>query len=142
MEIKKIAILGAGTMGQGIAWALALAGKEVVLYDIKQEFCDRAIGTISKALAKAEEKGKVTAGTKDAVISRIQGTGNFEDVAGVDFVIECVFENMDVKKEVYTKLDKMLRPDQQALEDQGVQMLKRSDKTAGGLFLAGKRTRT
>lgn len=111
MEIKKIAILGAGTMGQGIAWALALASKEVVLYDIKQEFCDRAIGTISKSLAKAEEKGKVTAGTKDAVISRIQGTGNFEDVADVDFVIECVFENMDVKKEVYTKLDKMLRPE-------------------------------
>jgi len=111
VEINKIGLLGAGTMGQGITWALAAAGKDVVLYDIKKEFCDRAIGAISKGLARAEEKGKAPAGTKDEVVSRIQATDNLEDIAGVDFIIECVFENMEVKKDVYTKLDKLLKPE-------------------------------
>ena len=57
MTIKKIGLLGAGTMGQGIAWAFAAAGKEVILYDIKQEFCDRALNAIGKRLEKSEQKG-------------------------------------------------------------------------------------
>lgn len=111
MDINKVAVLGAGTMGQGIVWALAAAGKEVVLYDIKQEFSERAVAKIGKSLAKAEEKGKAAAGTKDAILTRIKTTENFDDIAEVDFVIECVFENMDVKKDVYTKLDALLKPE-------------------------------
>ncbi|MDD3365323.1 MAG: 3-hydroxyacyl-CoA dehydrogenase NAD-binding domain-containing protein, partial [Syntrophomonas sp.] len=108
MAINKIAMLGAGTMGQGIAWALAAAGKKVVLFDIKQEFIDRAINAISKSLVKAEEKGKAAPGTKDAVIGNISGTVVFEELKDVDFVIEGVFENMAVKKDIYTKLDALL----------------------------------
>jgi len=111
MEINKIGLLGAGTMGQGIAWALAIAGKEVILYDIKEEFCTRAVSNISKSLSKAEEKGSVPAGTKDAVVGKIKPTAKFDDLAGADLIVECVFENMDIKKDVYTKLDALLKPE-------------------------------
>jgi 3-hydroxybutyryl-CoA dehydrogenase len=111
MTIKKIGLLGAGTMGQGIAWAFAAAGKEVILYDIKKEFCDRAVSTIGKSLTKSEEKGKVPAGTKDAVVSKIIPTGKFEDLADAEFIVECVFENMEIKKDVYTRLDALLKPE-------------------------------
>lgn len=111
MAINKIAVLGAGTMGQGIAWVLAAAGKKVMLYDIKQEFVDRAINSINKSLTRAEEKGKAAPGTKDAILNSITGTVVFEEMKDVDFVVECVFENMDVKKDVYTKLDELLAPE-------------------------------
>lgn len=111
MEINRIGLLGAGTMGQGIAWAFAIAGKEVVLYDIKEEFCARALINIVKSLSKAEEKGSVPAGTKEAVAAKIKPTGNFNDLADVDLVVECVFENMDIKKDVYAKLDALLKPE-------------------------------
>ena len=111
MAINKIGMLGAGTMGQGIAWTFAAAGKKVVLYDIKYEFSERAINNIAKSLAKAEEKGKAAPGTKDAVVNNIIATDNFEDLKEVDFIVEGVFENMDVKKDVYTKLDALLAPE-------------------------------
>jgi 3-hydroxybutyryl-CoA dehydrogenase len=111
MAINKIAVLGAGTMGQGIAWVLAAAGKKVVVFDIKQEFIDRAVNSIGKSLTRAEEKGKAAPGTKDAVLNNISGTVILDELKDVDFVIECVFENMDVKKDVYTKLDSLLAPE-------------------------------
>lgn len=111
MDFNKIAVMGAGTMGQGIAWALAAAGKDVILFDIKQEFCERAVKAIGKSLAKQEEKGKVPAGTADAVIGKIEITGEFEKLAEADFIIECVFEKMEIKKDVYTRLDALLKPD-------------------------------
>jgi len=111
MAINTIAMLGAGTMGQGITWALAAAGKKVILYDIKQEFVDRAINAIGKSLAKAEEKGKAAPGTKDTVLANITGTDKFDDVKNADFVIEAVFEKMEVKKDIYTRLDALLAPE-------------------------------
>ncbi|MEA4926950.1 MAG: 3-hydroxyacyl-CoA dehydrogenase NAD-binding domain-containing protein [Syntrophomonadaceae bacterium] len=111
MAINKIGMLGAGTMGQGIAWAFAAAGKKVVLYDIKYEFVERAIHSIGNKLAKAEEKGKAAPGTRDAVVGNLIGTEKFEDLQDVDFIVEGVFENMDVKKDVYTKLDALLAPE-------------------------------
>lgn len=111
MEINRIAVLGAGTMGMGIAWALSGAGKKVVLYDIKQSIVDRTLGRIGKSLEKAEGKGKVPAGTKDAILGNITGTEKMDDVKDVDFVVEVAFENMSVKKDIYTNLDAMLRPE-------------------------------
>ncbi|CFY10344.1 3-hydroxyacyl-CoA dehydrogenase [Syntrophomonas zehnderi OL-4] len=111
MNIKTIGLLGAGTMGQGIAWTLASADYQVILYDIKQDFCDKAVKAIGKSLGKLEEKGKAPAGTKDAVLNNIKTTGKFEDLAASDFVIEAVFENMEVKKDVYTRLDALLKPE-------------------------------
>lgn len=111
MAVSNIGMLGAGTMGQGIAWALAATGKKVILYDIKKEFIDRAISAIEKSLIKAEAKGKAAPGTKDLVIGNIVGTDQFEDLREADFIIEAVFENMEVKKEIYTKLDALLPPE-------------------------------
>jgi malate/lactate dehydrogenase len=111
MEINKIAVLGAGTMGMGIAWAVAGAGKKVVLYDIKQEIVDKTLARIGKGLAKAEEKGQAPAGAKDFVTGNITGTVNMQDLADVDFVIESVVENMDIKKQVYAELGKILKPE-------------------------------
>lgn len=111
MEINKIAVLGAGTMGMGIAWAVAGAGKKVVLYDIKQEIVDKTIARIGKGLAKAEEKGQAPAGAKDFVTGNITGTAVMADLADVDFVIETVVENMDIKKQVYAQLGAVLKPE-------------------------------
>jgi len=111
LDINKVAVLGAGTMGMGIAWAFAGAGKKVILYDIKKEFSDKALERIGKGLAKAEEKGQVPAGAKDFVMGNITPTGTIEDIKDVDFVVESVFENMDVKKELYAQLDKILAPE-------------------------------
>jgi 3-hydroxybutyryl-CoA dehydrogenase len=111
MEINKVAVLGAGTMGMGIAWAVAAAGKKVVLYDIKQEIVDKTMARIGKGLARAEEKGQAPAGAKDFVTGNISGTEKLEDIADVDFVIESVLERMDVKKDVYSKLSGILGDD-------------------------------
>lgn len=111
MEINKIAVLGAGTMGLGIAWAIGAAGKKVVVYDIKQEIVDKCLARIAKGLAKAEEKGQAPAGAKDFVTGNISGTANIEDLADVDFIVESVVENMDIKKDVYGKLDKIVKPE-------------------------------
>jgi len=111
MAIEKIAVLGAGTMGMGITWAVAGAGKKVIVYDIKQEIVDGCIAKISKGLAKAEEKGQVPAGAKDFVVGNITGTTNLQDIADVDFVIETVVENIEIKKELYKKLSDIVKPE-------------------------------
>ncbi len=111
MELNKIAVMGAGTMGQGIAWALVAAGKEVILFDIYLEYCDRAVKAIGKSLLKQEERGKVPAGTADSLTGRIQTTDDFDKLAEADFIVECVFEKMEIKKEVYTRLDAILKPE-------------------------------
>ena len=109
MEINKIAVLGAGTMGMGIAWTVAGAGKDVILYDINQEIVDKTIARIGNDLTRAEEKGRAPAGAKDFVLGKISGTDRIEDLYNVDFVIESVVENMAVKKQVYENLAQVLR---------------------------------
>ncbi len=111
MEINKVAVLGAGTMGMGIAWAVAAAGKKVLIYDLTQEIVDKTLGRIAKGLARAEEKGQAPAGAKDFVTGNITGTATLEDIKDVDFVIESVLERMDVKKDVYGKLSNILGDD-------------------------------
>ena len=111
MEINKVAVLGAGTMGMGIAWAVAAAGKKVVIYDLTQEIVDKTLGRIAKGLARAEEKGQAPAGAKDFVTGNITGTATLEDIKDADFVIESVLERMDVKKDVYGKLSNILSDD-------------------------------
>lgn len=109
MEFNKIAVLGAGTMGTGIVWAFAVAGKEVIVYDIYQEVVDRCIANVKKGIAKQEEKGKVPAGTADAL--KITGTIKLEDVGSADFVLETVLEKMNIKKDVYGRLSDILGDD-------------------------------
>jgi 3-hydroxybutyryl-CoA dehydrogenase len=111
MSIDKIAVLGAGTMGMGIAWAVAAAGKKVVLYDLTQEIVDKTLSRIGRGLEKAEERGQAPEGAKAFVTGNITGTANLEDIKDVDFIIETVLEKIEVKKDVYGKLSNILDDD-------------------------------
>jgi len=111
MEIKTIGVIGAGTMGSGIAQTAAEAGFNVIMRDIEDRFVERGLGTIAKNLARAVEKGKKSKEEADAVSARLKGTTKLDDLKGADLVIEAVIENMELKKELYGELDKILKPD-------------------------------
>ncbi len=105
IDIKKVGIIGAGTMGGGITMNFVNAGIPVTLVEVKQEFLDRGLGVIRKNYEITASKGKMTAEDVDKRMGLITGTTKMEDLADVDLVIEAVFENMDLKKEIFTKLD-------------------------------------
>ncbi len=110
MEIKKIGVIGAGAMGNGIAQMAAQIGCEVVLRDIKEEYVERGMKNIDRFLSKSVEKGKLDAAQKDAILGRIKGTTEMSDLKDVDFVIEAVIENLDLKKSVFKELDELCAP--------------------------------
>ncbi len=110
MEIKKIGVIGAGAMGNGIAQMAAQIGCEVILRDIKEEFVERGMKNIDRFLSKSVEKGKIEAAQKDAILGRIKGTTEMADLKEVDFVIEAVIENLDLKKSVFKELDELCAP--------------------------------
>jgi len=108
MEIKNVTVLGAGTMGHGIAQAAAMAGYNVVMYDVKQEFVDGGIARIRKVLGKGVEKGKRTQAEVDAIIGRIKTSIVIEEAAkDADFIIEAVPEDIELKKKIFAELDKI-----------------------------------
>lgn len=111
MEIKKIGVVGAGAMGSGVAQVAAQIGFDVVLRDIKDEFVERGLGAIGKFLAKSVEKGKLEASEKDAILGRIKGTTEMSALKEVDFVVEAVIEDLDLKKSVFKELDDLCRPE-------------------------------
>lgn len=111
MEIRKIGVLGAGVMGNGIAQVCAQAGFEVVMRDIAEEFVQRGLRNIEVFLSKGVEKGKITEEQKRATLGRIKGTTAMADLKDVDFVIEAVVEDMDLKKRVFRELDELTRPE-------------------------------
>lgn len=111
MEIKRIGVLGAGTMGNGIAQIASQIGCEVVMRDVEDAFVERGLRNIDKFLSKGVEKGKLEAKTKDAIMSRIKGTTDMALLKDVDFVIEAVLEDLDLKKTVFRQLDEMCRPE-------------------------------
>ena len=110
MEIKKIGVIGAGAMGNGIAQMAAQIGCEVVLRDIKDEYVERGMTNIDRFLSKSVEKGKLEAAQKDAILGRIKGTTEMNSLKDVDFVIEAVIENLDLKKSVFKELDELCAP--------------------------------
>lgn len=105
MEIKTVAVIGAGTMGSGIAQVAAGAGFTVIMRDIEEEFVQRGLTTLEKNLARAVAKGKREQTDADALRSRVSGTTRLEDLGAADFVIEAIVENIALKKELYAKLD-------------------------------------
>jgi 3-hydroxybutyryl-CoA dehydrogenase len=107
MDIKKIGVIGAGTMGTGIAQVVAISGYEVVLNDMAEEILQRSLKTIDKSLSKFAEKGKLQE-EKEAILARIQATTDVSSVKEVDFAIEAVFEDFEVKKSTLQKLDELL----------------------------------
>jgi 3-hydroxybutyryl-CoA dehydrogenase len=111
MEINKTAVIGAGTMGNGIAHVMALTGYQVILVDIRQELLDKAIKTIDKNLTRQVEKAKITEEQKKSALSHIATTVKLEDVASADFVVEAATENKDLKLELFKKLDTICRPE-------------------------------
>jgi 3-hydroxybutyryl-CoA dehydrogenase len=111
MDIQKIGILGAGTMGSGIAQVAAQAGFQVVIRDIEDRFVEAGLGAIDRFLARSVEKQKITAHEKKAILDRITGTVSMEPMGGVDFVIEAVLEDLELKKRVFAELDRLCRPE-------------------------------
>jgi 3-hydroxybutyryl-CoA dehydrogenase len=107
MEIKKITVIGAGTMGTGIAQVAAASGFDVILNDVDEAMLQRSLKIMDKSLSKLQEKGRLSE-DKDAILGRITSTTNLEDCGAVDFVVEAVFESFDVKKDVIVKLDRIL----------------------------------
>ncbi|MEN6358732.1 MAG: 3-hydroxyacyl-CoA dehydrogenase NAD-binding domain-containing protein [Smithella sp.] len=106
MEIKKVCVLGAGLMGNGIAQVCAQAGYEVALRDIEQRFVDGGMNTIKKNLIRDVEKGKLAQDEMNAILGRINPTLDLKEAAaGADIVVEVVIEVMDVKKKVYAELE-------------------------------------
>jgi 3-hydroxybutyryl-CoA dehydrogenase len=110
MEIKVIGVLGAGSMGNGIAQVASHAGYQVVMRDIEDRFVQNGLKAIDKFLSKSVEKGKMTEDQKKGVLSRIKGTTRMEDLKDADFVIEAVFEDLELKKSVFGQLDELTRP--------------------------------
>lgn len=111
-KIKKVAILGAGVMGHGIAQVVATAGYEVWVRDIKQEFLDKAKAAIEKNLRRAVEKKKMTEEKANEILSRIHFTLEIEEaVKDADLVIEAVPEIMDIKKQVFSEVQKYAKPE-------------------------------
>lgn len=109
-EIKSVGILGAGTMGGGIAMCFANAGIPVKLLDVKQEFIDKGMAVIKKNYANTVAKGSLKQEVMDKRMSLIQPTLAYEDLKNVDLVIEAVFEDMAIKKDVFSKLDAVCKP--------------------------------
>jgi len=109
MDIKRVGVLGAGSMGNGIAQVAAQAGYHVVMRDIEERFVENGLKAIDKFLAKGIEKGKMTEDQKQSILSRIKGTTRMEDLMEVDFVIEAVFEDLELKKNVFKQLDEVTR---------------------------------
>ena len=109
--IKTVGVIGAGTMGNGIAQVFAQAGYEVTLADAIPAALDRAKSTIEKSLAKFVEKGKMTAPDRDATLGRLQTSSSIDPLGAADYVVEAIAENVEAKRDVFARLDAMTRPD-------------------------------
>ncbi len=110
MDIKKIGIIGAGTMGTGIAQVSATSGFEVILNDTGDDFLQRSLKIMDKSLSKLSEKGKIEE-DKEAILGRVKTTTALSDLKDVDFAVEAVFEDIEVKRSVLQELDKLLAPE-------------------------------
>jgi len=109
--MKKVVIIGSGTMGAGIGQLCAQQGFEAVITDVSQELADKGKARLQKGLYKRVDKGKITKEAADEVLQRISTAGDFQTVAGADFVIESAVEKLDIKREIFAELDRLARPD-------------------------------
>jgi 3-hydroxybutyryl-CoA dehydrogenase len=109
--VRTVAVLGAGTMGNGIAHVFARCGFGVILHDIDERFLDRALETISTNLDREIKKAKLTQAEKPSVLARINPVTKMEAIARADFVVEAVPEQLELKREVLREADRVLRPE-------------------------------
>ena len=111
MDIRKVGVIGAGTMGNGIAHVFAKSGCDVTLVEVEQRFLDRGLETINKNLEREVAKNKLTADAKAAALGRIHGSLSRKDLASCDFVIEAATEKFDIKAEIFRDIDQVCRPE-------------------------------
>ena len=109
MEIKKIFVVGAGTMGNGISQTAAVAGYQVTMMDVDPAALERAMQTIEKSVNKLFEKGRINAGQRDAALGIVTATG-MDGMAEADFVIEAATENPELKFKIFEEIDRLARP--------------------------------
>mgnify|MGYP005842834313 CR=1 FL=1 len=110
MSIQKVGVIGAGTMGHGIAQVFATSGFQVVLQDISDDFVKKGIAAIGKNLDRLVAKEKMTAADRDAALGRIQGATNLQALAEVDVAVEAATENLDIKLKIFEDLDRITKP--------------------------------
>jgi 3-hydroxybutyryl-CoA dehydrogenase len=109
MAIERVGVIGAGTMGNGIAHVFARSGFNVILCDVEQRFLDRGLDTIGKNLDRELAKSKITASDKAATLSRIKSVLDRSQLAECDFVIEAATEKFEIKSEIFRDLDRIVR---------------------------------
>jgi len=111
MDMQRVGVIGAGTMGNGIAHVFARSGYDVLLCDVEQRFLDRALDTIGKNLEREVAKGKITADDKEAALTRIHGATDFAKLSGYAFVVEAATEKFEIKAEIFRLLDRITAPE-------------------------------
>ena len=107
MEVKTFGVIGAGQMGNGIAQVAAMSGLNVIMNDIKDEFVERGLATITKILSRNVDKGKMTDDEKNAVLGRIKTSVSLKDMSSADFVVEAAVENEGLKFQIFKDLDEI-----------------------------------
>jgi 3-hydroxybutyryl-CoA dehydrogenase len=107
MSIETFGVIGAGQMGNGIAQVAAMSGLNVIMNDIKEEFVERGMATITKILSRNVDKGKMTADEKSAVLGRIKTSVSLKDMSAADFVVEAAVENEALKFQIFKDLDEI-----------------------------------
>ncbi|HMS32778.1 MAG TPA: 3-hydroxyacyl-CoA dehydrogenase NAD-binding domain-containing protein [Ignavibacteria bacterium] len=108
-NIKSAGVIGSGTMGRGIAICTASAGIKTVLYDINSDILDKSVLIIDKDLGKSVEKKKISTEKKEEILKNLIFTSEFNDLNESDFVIEAALENMDLKKDIFSRLDELCK---------------------------------
>jgi 3-hydroxybutyryl-CoA dehydrogenase len=111
MEMKRVGVIGAGTMGNGIAHVFARCGYAVVLCDVEPRFLDRGLDTIGKNLEREVVKNKITVADKESALGRIQPVTDRARLADCDFVVEAATEKFEIKTEIFRDLDRLTRPE-------------------------------
>ena len=111
MQIKRVGVVGAGTMGNGIAHVFARSGYEVLLHDVEQRFLDRALDVISKNLAREKAKEKITAAQETAALKRLTPVLDRARLAESDLIVEAATEKFEIKSEIFRDLDRIARPE-------------------------------
>ena len=111
MEMKRVGVIGAGTMGNGIAQVFARAGYSVVLCDVEQRFLERGLATIIKNLDREVAKNKISAEDKDSALRRIDPVTDRAKLAECDFIVEAATEKIEIKTEIFRDLDRVARPE-------------------------------
>jgi len=110
-QARRVGVIGAGTMGNGIAQVFAVAGYPVIMRDLSQPALDRGLSTIANSISRLVARGKCTAADREQALGRIRATTELKELADCDLVVEAILENFDLKARVIQELDQVCRPD-------------------------------